>query len=95
MRTPGIRLVAATALVIVAGCSTARVLDRPPGGAAQWPFVLTFWCGPPLVEFDDARAAEIAAADFTVVGPPCQGGSDPAQNVHALDVARQTACTCG
>ncbi len=54
---------------------------------AAEPFWLTFWCGPPLAELDDARAAEIAAAGFTVIGPPCEGGWDPAANRRALDVA--------
>src|SRR5215468_6139952 len=28
----------------------------------QPPFIVTLWCGPPLAEFDDSRAAEISAA---------------------------------
>jgi hypothetical protein len=47
----------------------------------------TFWCGPPLPLFDDDRAAEIAAAGFTVVGPPCEGEITVALNRAALDVA--------
>ena len=59
-----------------------RLRDRAHTGrtrnptAPRAPFLLTFWCGPPLAELDDARAAEIAAAGFTVVGTPCQGGFD-------------------
>ncbi|MGE4053877.1 MAG: hypothetical protein AB7F99_03665 [Vicinamibacterales bacterium] len=53
----------------------------------------TFWCGPPLAEFTDERAAEIAAAGFTVVGPPCEGGLDPAGNLRALDIAGRHGLT--
>jgi hypothetical protein len=85
-RSSGSRLLlAVTALAILAGCTTARPPLAAPG--ARPPFVLTFWCGPPLAEFDDQRAAEIAAAGFTVVGSPCQGGFGPALTVRALDVA--------
>jgi hypothetical protein len=50
----------------------------------------TFWCGPPLKEFDDRRAAEIVEAGFTVVGPLCEGAFgafDPVVQAAALDVA--------
>ncbi len=79
------RLVSApcAVLAIVSGCAMARV----PHGATEARFILTFWCGPPLAQFDDVRAAEIAAAGFTVVGPPCTGGSDPDLTVRALEVA--------
>jgi hypothetical protein len=50
-------------------------------------FIITFWCGPPLPEFTDARAAEIAAAGFNVVGAPCEGAINPALNHQALDTA--------
>jgi hypothetical protein len=61
----------------------------PPasGSIAPSPFITTFWCGPPLAEFDDRRAEEIVAAGFTIVGPPCEGGTDPDQNRRALAVA--------
>jgi hypothetical protein len=78
---------AATALALLAGCSFVH--GPTPTAAPQLPFVLTFWCGPPLEQFDDGRAAEIAAAGFTVVGSPCQGGFDPALTVRALDVAQR------
>jgi hypothetical protein len=45
------------------------------------------WCGPPLELFDDGRAAAIAAAGFTDVGPPCEGGRSRELNLRALDVA--------
>ncbi|MDD1717386.1 MAG: hypothetical protein LUQ45_03955, partial [Methanoregulaceae archaeon] len=54
----------------LAGCALAHhgaAADKP---AAPAPPIITFWCGPPLAELDDARAAEIAAAGFTVIGPP-------------------------
>ncbi len=70
------------------------VLAGSPGGATErspsagaMPFLMTFWCGPPLAEFDDARAAEVAAAGFTVVGPPCEGALDRTANLLALDAA--------
>jgi hypothetical protein len=50
-------------------------------------FIVTFWCGPPLTEFDDARAEEIAAAGFTIVGPPCEAAHDAEHNRRALDIA--------
>ena len=61
----------------------------PASVRTERPFVLTFWCGPPLSEFDDARAAEIAAAGFNVVGPPCEGPVNRAANLRALDVAQR------
>jgi hypothetical protein len=51
------------------------------------PFILTFWCGPPLTEFTDAGAAEIAAAGFNVVGSPCEGDINRDLNLRALDLA--------
>ena len=80
------------------GC-TARVSASPspppplsqpsgqPPPAAAWPFIVTFWCGPPLPLFTDARAAEIAAAGFNVVGAPCEGAITSELNRRALDVA--------
>lgn len=58
-----------------------------PAPAAPPPFIVTFWCGPPLPAFTDARAAEIAAAGFNVIGPPCEGAITPQLNRRALDVA--------
>lgn len=49
--------------------------------------VVTFWCGPPPAEMNDARAAEIAAAGFNIVGAPCEGAVTPELNRRALDVA--------
>jgi hypothetical protein len=72
------------AFVVPARRANAERLSRPPQPV---PFIITFWCGPPLAEFDDARAAEIAAAGFTTVGAPCEGKTDPAANRRALDVA--------
>jgi hypothetical protein len=77
--------------LVVIGCSPrARVqLPQPVVAAPQAssPFITTFWCGPPLPEFDDARAREIADAGFSIVGPPCEGPITPAGNRRALDVA--------
>jgi hypothetical protein len=81
-------------IVFLSGCASApprpRATPAPlpsSGSAAPSSFITTFWCGPPLAEFDDGRAEEIVAAGFTIVGPPCEGGSDPDQNRRALDVA--------
>ena len=68
----------------------AAQIEAQAGGSdagAQAPFIVTFWCGPPLPDFTDARAAEIAAAGFTVVGAPCEGAITPELNRRALDVA--------
>lgn len=77
----------ALALAALAGCATAA----PPAGPSAWDprahFLVTFWCGPPLAQFDAARAAEIAAAGFTVVAPPCSGGFDASLTLPALDLA--------
>lgn len=73
-------------LMTSVGCSLDRArTGAPPAGPI--PFIITFWCGPPLAEFDDHRAAEIAAAGFNVVGPPCEGARSPALNRRALDIA--------
>lgn len=66
------------------GCA---IRHPPPIVAAAAPFITTFWCGPPLGELDDARAAEIAAAGFTVIGAPCEPPFNAALNRRALDVA--------
>ncbi len=83
------RCLHALALALVAGCAAVRssppALDRPQ----QRPFIITFWCGPPLAELDDARAAEIAAAGFTVVGAPCEGPVNSELNLRALDVVHR------
>ncbi|MGH7787518.1 MAG: hypothetical protein ACRERC_11665 [Candidatus Binatia bacterium] len=68
---------------MLAGCAA----HSSPAGPSAAPFIVTFWCAPPLAEFDDARAAEIAAAGFTTVGAPCEGGFDPQQNQRALATA--------
>jgi hypothetical protein len=81
--------VAACALVASGGCTAASPLASRIAAPSQRPFVLTFWCGPPLAQFDDARAAEIAAAGFNIVGAPCDGGFDAALNLVALDVAQR------
>lgn len=81
-------------VLFLSGCASAPTRPRvtpPPlpssGSVAPSPFITTFWCGPPLAEFDDRRAEEIVAAGFTIVGPPCEGGTDPERNRRALDVA--------
>lgn len=61
--------------------------------AAAPQFIITFWCGPPLAEFTNARAAEIAAAGFNVVGAPCEGALTPNLNRRALDVAARHGLT--
>ncbi len=68
-----------------AGCvaTHASAPQSPPISA----FIVTFWCGPPLAEFTEERAAEIAAAGFTVVGAPCEGPVNTDLNRRALDIA--------
>jgi len=95
-----VRFVPASALAVMmcvaagalssACASAARTTEpaSPPTAVSDaTPFITTFWCGPPLAEFDDARAAEIAKAGFTIVGPPCEGDPDAAGYRRALDVA--------
>jgi hypothetical protein len=75
-------------LCAVLGCAARR----PPAPASvppTRPFILTFWCGPPLAEIDDDRAAEIATAGFNVIGAPCEGDLDRADTLRALDVAQR------
>jgi hypothetical protein len=73
---------------LLAACSARRpAAPGPP--RFHHPFIITFWCGPPLAEFTDERAAEIAAAGFTVVGAPCEGPINPDANRHALEVAHR------
>jgi hypothetical protein len=79
------------AAIVVSGAAPGRqdgdenVPRKAPASALT--FITTFWCGPPLDAFTDARAEEIARAGFTIVGPPCEGGTDEARNIRALDVA--------
>jgi len=84
---PLLRRIIGTIFLLLAGCAARLAAPPSEPGTRRDPFFLTFWCGPPLADFDDARAVEIAAAGFTVVGPPCEGGSDPAGNLRALDIA--------
>jgi hypothetical protein len=76
-------------VLLAAGCAGVRSPATPaaPGGSRSSPLITTFWCGPPLDVFDDRRAAEIAAAGFTVVGAPCEEPITAALNLRALDVA--------
>jgi hypothetical protein len=62
--------------------SSARSGVLPPAAPR---FIVTFWCGPPLDDLDDHRAAEIAGAGFNVVGFPCEGAVDRARNLRALE----------
>jgi len=84
-----VQVVAALALATLAGCAATRATTPVRSGSASAPFLVTFWCGPPLDEFDDAHAAEVAAAGFTVMGPPCTGGFDGPRNLRMLDVAQR------
>ena len=74
-------------LVVLPGCVPRRPLPPPLPPLPPRPFFVTFWCGPPLAEFTDARAAEIAAAGFDIVGPPCEGLINADLTRRALDVA--------
>lgn len=77
------------ALAALAACAPAQQPGASGRGDPRRDLLLTFWCGPPLAELDDRRAAEIAAAGFTVVAPPCSGGFDPELNRRALEVAQR------
>lgn len=87
---PRLRAVAALALAaaLLPGCVPRRPPPPLPPPPAR-PFFITFWCGPPLAELTDARAAEIAAAGFDVIGPPCEGAIDAALTARALDTAQR------
>lgn len=74
-------------LLVLPGCVPRRPLPPPMPPLPPRPFFVTCWCGPPLAELTDARAAELAAAGFDVVGPPCEGKITPALTRRALDVA--------
>ena len=77
--------------VVASACaprSPVQTPQPPPlSPDASSGFVTTFWCGPPLSEFNDQRASEIANAGFSVVGPPCEGPITGEGNRRALDVA--------
>jgi hypothetical protein len=90
-RRPVAALAAAAVLLILPGCVARRPPPLPP--PPPRPFFITFWCGPPLPELTDARAAEIAAAGFDVIGPPCEGPITPALTRQALDVAARHGLT--
>jgi len=79
-------LVGLAFLFVLPGCVVRPAVTQP---ASVRPFVLTFWCAPPLGELDDARMAEIANAGFTTVGAPCEGGIDEASNRQILALAEQ------
>jgi len=64
----------------------ATAAGREPA-TPRAPLIVTFWCGPPLAELTDARAAEIAAAGFNVIGAPCEGAVSVALNREALEIA--------
>ena len=91
----GVKAVVESLLIVIvtlsAGCAAAprpRVaVATPPAAPPKTHFITTFWCGPPLQEFTDARAEEIVAAGFSIVGPPCEGPITPEGNVRALEVA--------
>jgi hypothetical protein len=84
-------------LVFLSACASApprRGLGPSiPSTTAASTFITSFWCGPPLDEFDDARAEEIVTAGFTIVGPPCEGPIDVERNQRALDVAARHGLT--
>ncbi len=80
------RCAAAALLAVGLAACTARRPAPPPAWTPR-PFVITFWCGPPLSERSDARLAAIAAAGFTTIGAPCAGDLDVAANRAGLDAA--------
>ena len=77
--------VLALLLTLTACAARAPIADR----ATATPFILTFWCAPPLGLLDDGRMAEIAAAGFTTVGAPCEGDLDEDANRRMLTLAER------
>ena len=82
---PSFLLLALALLLLLPACAVRRSPARD--AAPSHPFILTFWCAPPLAVLDDARMTEIAAAGFTTVGAPCEGDLDEADNRRMLAVA--------
>lgn len=75
---------------VLVSCAPVRPgTTHPPSASvpATGDLILTFWCAPPLELLDDRRAAEIVAAGFNVIGPPCEGSREEALNLRVLDVA--------
>jgi hypothetical protein len=81
------RAALALLFLVLPGCVPRRPLPPPMPPLPPRPFFVTCWCGPPLAEFTDARAAELAAAGFDVVGSPCEGRIDAELTRRALDIA--------
>lgn len=78
-------LLGLAALLLLTGCSASR-----PPAAPRWqppPFLVTFWCAPPLGQLDEVRLAEIAAAGFTTIGAPCEGDFTVDANRRVLAAA--------
>lgn len=84
-RLPSRRLAAVAVALLLGGCAV-RPAAEPPGWLAP-PFIVTFWCAPPLAALDDARLAEIAAAGFTTIGAPCDDALAPDANRRVLAAA--------
>ncbi len=86
---------ATSILSALTSCSGRPPAPSPPPIAATTApprtiadqFITTFWCGPPLNFFDDARAREIADAGFNLVGASCEGPVTPRLNNRALRIA--------
>lgn len=57
------------------------------------PLPLGFWCGPPAGFTTPERYAEVAAAGFTHVMPPCSGPVTPEINAQILDGAQAAGLT--
>lgn len=77
------------ALISCASCAQVQPPRPAPAGVVEQgaPFIVTFWCGPPYEALTDARAAEIAAAGFNVIGAPCEGRFDEKLALRAMDTA--------
>jgi hypothetical protein len=74
-------------LALGALLSACAVHPAPRPLAASRPFIVTFWCAPPLPRLDDARLRDIKAAGFTTIGAPCEGGLEIADNQRLLAAA--------
>ena len=78
--------VRAVMLGLLVGCTAVAPRSTPSHWPAE-PFVITFWCAPPLAMLDEARVIEIAAAGFTTIGAPCEGEIDVAGYRRVLELA--------
>ncbi len=79
-----------------AGSIDAGKPDAGPADAglpARAPFMLGFWCGPPVAETTAERYRQVAAAGFTFASPPCDEPLDVNTNRRILTHAHDAGLT--